>query len=68
MVYYKLQDIDEKYKKVVRVYKDFLILNKSFINAKDTNDIILPDEIKSFDERKASLIQLGKQKGYVTYE
>lgn len=25
-------------------------------------------EIKSFDERKASLIQLGKQKGYVTYE
>ena len=26
------------------------------------------NEVKSFDERKQSLVELGKKKGYVTYE
>ena len=45
--YYRVQGepTEEKYIKTVGIYKDFLEINKSFINTKTSADIILPKEI-----------------------
>ena len=42
----KAKLIDEKYKKTAEIYKEFLIMNQSFINTKTTEDIKLPAQIK----------------------
>ena len=45
--YYRVQgeSIEQKYIKTVEIYKDFLEINKSFINTKTSADINLPKEI-----------------------
>ena len=37
--------LPEKALEIATTYKDFLLLNKSFVNTKKTNDIILPANI-----------------------
>ena len=46
----KAEEIDKKYKKTAEIYKEFLIMNQSFINTKTTADVKLPsktEELKS---------------------
>lgn len=40
-------EINPKHLKVLDVYREFLILNKGFINARTTDDIKLPKELKT---------------------
>lgn len=53
LMYYKIQaqSIDSKYIKTVEIYKDFLIINESFIDTKTTADLKLPSEIKNLNEK-----------------
>lgn len=44
------------YIKILNLYKEFLTLNKNFVNTKTTNDIILPKEIFVPSEKSLSLI------------
>lgn len=46
--YYLGQDyvIDEKFSRILEVYKDFLTENKGFTGTKTTDDIVLPKKIK----------------------
>lgn len=48
LTYYRYagKPIEEKYKKTVEIYKEFLVLNKSFVNTEKTSDLVLPKEIK----------------------
>ncbi len=39
-------EINPKYIEVLEIYKDFLTLNKNFVETKISNDIILPNNIK----------------------
>ncbi len=39
-------EINPKYIEVLEIYKDFLTLNKNFVETKTSNDIILPNNIK----------------------
>lgn len=52
MSYYNVKHnstIDEKYIKIVEIYKKFLEINKSFIATKTTDDLLLPDKIKTLN-------------------
>lgn len=42
----KAEEIDKQYKKTAEIYKEFLILNESFINTKTTNDVKIPENFK----------------------
>lgn len=37
---------DEKYIKILKTYKDFIQINKGFTKAKETKDILLPENLK----------------------
>ena len=54
----KAESIDNKYKKTAEIYKEFLILNQSFINTKTTKDIKLPSTIKGFGNKDLCQIKL----------
>ena len=58
--YYHLmgQKIDEKYIKTVEVYKEFLILNESFIKTKTTADLKIPPVIKKFSSADLEKIKV----------
>lgn len=43
-------EINPKYIEVLEIYKDFLTLNKNFVETKTSNDIILPNNIKIPDQ------------------
>lgn len=43
-------EINPKYIEVLEIYKDFLTLNKNFVETKISNDIILPNNIKIPDQ------------------
>ena len=53
LAYYRLQGnkIDEKYIKTVEIYKEFLIINESFIKTKTTADLKIPSVIKKLDSQ-----------------
>ena len=67
--FYKIQSekIDDKYIKTVEIYKEFLILNESFINTKTTADLKLPDKIKDLSlqdlDKIKTLIYLSTNDG-----
>ncbi len=56
-------DIPELWKKTVKLYKEFLELNKGFVNTRTTKDIILPDILdnKSFSQDIDSIIKKAIQ-------
>ena len=62
-----LTKIEGKYIKTVEIYKEFLILNESFINTKTTADIKIPPSIKKLEtqdiEKIKSLIYLSTNDG-----
>ena len=51
--FYKISapEIDEKYIKTVEIYKEFLIINESFINTKTTADLKLPTNLKPVEKK-----------------
>lgn len=57
-------EIPRQWKKILSVYKDFLVLNKGFVKTKSTNDLLLPGELnnKSFSVDILSLINESIQK------
>ena len=59
LVFYHLpaSKIDEKYIKTVEVYKEFLILNESFINTKTTADLKIPSLIKGLSAQDLTKIK-----------
>ena len=67
--YYRIQgsEIDKKYIKTVEIYKEFLIINESFINTKTTADLKIPSIIKKLNEQDLekikSLIYLSTNDG-----
>ena len=69
LAYYRLQGnkIDEKYIKTVEIYKEFLIINESFINTKTAADLKIPTAIKKLEasdlEKIKSLIYLSTNDG-----
>lgn len=50
------QPIDEKYIKTVKLYKDFLVLNESFIKTKTTADLKLPSKLKPLDKNDLNTV------------
>lgn len=42
-------EIPQEQKEILKLYKEFLTLNKGFINTKTTNDIVLPEKIKKLE-------------------
>ena len=58
--YYKVQGskIEDRYIKAVEIYKNFLEINKSFINSKMSSDILLPKEIKELPQKDLPAIKL----------
>ncbi len=46
----KTFEINPLYLKILKLYKEFLSLNKGFINTEKTNDILLPESLKKPDE------------------
>lgn len=42
-------DLKPEYEKILSVYKDFIIMNKGFVNTKTTNDLLLPEGLKKLD-------------------
>ena len=50
---------DEKYIKILKTYRKFLVINRGFVECSNTNQIKLPDCCKSFDE---GVIDLVKEK------
>ena len=67
--FYHIQSavIDEKYIKTVEIYKEFLIINESFINTKTTADLKISPSIKKLEaqdlEKIKSLIYLSTNDG-----
>ena len=59
MSYYKIfaPQIERKITDTAKIYKEFLILNESFINVRKTSDLKLPDGIKSFDNKELKNIK-----------
>ena len=50
------KSIDEKYIKTVELYKDFLVLNESFIKTKTTADLKLPSKLKPLDKNDLNTV------------
>lgn len=50
--------IDEIYVKTTEIYKEFLIINESFIRTKTTSDLKIPKEIKPLPQDDLSKIKL----------
>ena len=52
LAFYRIngEQIEGKYIKTVNIYKEFLLLNKSFINTKTTADLIMPESLKPLTE------------------
>ena len=46
----KTFEINPLYLKILKLYREFLSLNKGFINTEKTNDILLPESLKKPDE------------------
>ncbi len=44
----KITPLPEVWKKVAARYKEFLLANKSFVNTKLTNDLVLPEGLEDF--------------------
>lgn len=42
-------DLKPEYEKILSVYKDFIIMNKGFVNTKTTDDLLLPEGLKKLD-------------------
>ncbi len=53
---------DEKYLKILKTYKDFLIINKGFVSCSNTNQIKMPENIKPFDEKNGEVVNSIIQK------
>lgn len=49
MRYYLGEDweFDSSYSKILEMYKEFLIINKGFVNSKTNTDILLPQDMKT---------------------
>lgn len=45
----KSADINVFWQEILNTYKEFLLLNKGFINVKNTNDVILPERLANID-------------------
>lgn len=43
---------DERYLPILKTYKDFLILNKGFVDCFKTNQIVLPENLKKLNEKQ----------------
>ena len=41
---------DEKYLNILKAYKEFLIINNGFVKCENTNQILLPKNIKALNE------------------
>lgn len=52
----KIYPVNEKYLKILETYKNFLIINKGFVACSNTNQIILPDNLKKLDATTLELI------------
>ena len=48
---------DPAYIRILNLYKEFLTLNKNFVETKTTNEIILPDEISVPSDKDLTLIK-----------
>lgn len=46
----KHYEADERYLPILKAYKEFLILNKGFINCSKTSHIVLPKELKKLSD------------------
>lgn len=47
---------DERYLPILETYKNFLILNKGFVNCSKVNQIIIPENLKKLKNNELSLI------------
>ena len=42
-------EIKPEYEKILTVYKDFITMNKGFVNTKTTDDLVLPENLKKLE-------------------
>lgn len=58
-------EIPQEQKEILKIYKEFLTLNKGFINTKTTADIVLPEKIRNlkpdFDVEKLIFSAIEKE-------
>lgn len=48
--------VNPLYLTVLEIYREFLSLNKGFVNVKKTDDILLPEKLKTPDKKELTLI------------
>jgi hypothetical protein len=53
----KIYKADERYLIILKAYKELLIANDGFINCSNTNQIVLPSNLKPLDENQAEEIK-----------
>lgn len=53
----KTYTTDERYIKILNIYKDFVLLNKGFTQTKKTDEIILPENLKKLNEASLSEVE-----------
>ena len=53
---------DEKYLPILKTYKQFLVLNKGFVECSKTNQIIIPDNLKKLSDENLNLVNEKIQK------
>ena len=57
-------EFDKKIYKLIKIYEDFLVLNKGFTETKTNSDVILPQEVKTTDlEEYKNLIDTAVKDG-----
>ena len=49
-------DINPLYIKILDIYREFLIINKNFVNTKTTADLIIPQDLKTPDSNELETI------------
>lgn len=52
----KNYECDEKYLPILEAYKQFLILNKGFVNCSKVSQIVIPENLKKLNNKQLNLI------------
>ena len=47
---------DERYLPILKAYREFLVLNKGFVNCENTNQIVLPKSIKNLSNNEKNIL------------
>ena len=47
---------DERYLPILKTYREFLVLNKGFVNCENTNQIVLPKSIKNLSNNEKNIL------------